>query len=145
MELKPDKKSVLFAGGKLISIVSSDGEKDDEGIMFTKNADGSWTIQVKAVISKEEAQDTIHKFSDMIKDDANAFEDTYPNMPFFTGMDEQENPVFARLSDNSSITPVYYRDQFGAITLKLNLAGFGKTQNPKTQNPKTQNDTVDKK
>jgi hypothetical protein len=50
-------------------------------------------------------------------------------------MDDSEKPIFAGLVDNSSLLPNYYRDQFGSITLRLNIGNFGKTQNPKTQNP----------
>ncbi|HMI79802.1 MAG TPA: hypothetical protein VK484_13475 [Ferruginibacter sp.] len=127
-----NKKNVLFSGGKLISILPSTGDK--EGIMLTKNSDKSWTINIVAKISADEAEKVIFKFSDLKKRTGESIEESNPNMPYLTAMDENGKPVFAKLTDNSTLTPTYYRDQFGTITIKLNVTNFGKTQNPKTQN-----------
>ena len=126
-------KSVLFAGGKLIGILPS--TNTNEGLMLSKNSDGTWTVKLEAKISKAEAEKVIFKFSELKKAQGETFEESNPNMPFLQAMDANGKPVFVKLVDNSSFLPNYYRDQLGSITLKLNLGNFGKTQNPKTQNP----------
>ncbi len=128
-----EKKSVLFAGGKLISIEPSDPGTDKQGFMLTKNADETWTIQVNAVISKIEAENAIFKFADLKTEIGKTPEEANPNMPYIEGMDDKGNSVFVKLEPNSSIIPSYYREQVGSITLKLNMA-VSKTQNAKTQN-----------
>jgi hypothetical protein len=130
-----DKKCVLFSGGKLISLLAS--ENDGEGIMLTKNADNSWSINIVAKISEADAKFAIYKYSELKAEAGETIDQSNPNMPFFTAMDDSEKPIFAKLVDNSSLLPNYYRDQFGSITIKFNIGNFGKTQNPKTQNSET--------
>ena len=136
--MEPNKNSILFSGGKLIGAERS-AEKSEEGFKMTKNdKDESWTITVVAKISKEEAEKAIFKFSDLKLDAGDQkVEESNPNMPFFAGLDDSGNSVFVPLSDNSTISPFYYREDFGSITLKLNFENFGKTQNPKTQNARS--------
>ena len=129
----PDKKSILFAGGKLISIDSSDPAVTTQGFMMTKNADGSWTIQVNAVISKEEAEYVILQYSELKQEPPKTPAQANPNMPYIPGMDDTGKPVIVKLEENSTFFPNFYRDQVGSITLRLNVA-MEKTHNAKTQN-----------
>ena len=131
--MQPDKKSVLFAGGKLISIESSDLGNDKQGFMLTKNADKTWIIQVNAIISEAEATNAIFLFSDLKTEAGKTPEEANPNMPYIEALDDTGKAVFVKLEPNSTITPSYYRDILGSITLKLNMA-VSKTQNAKTQN-----------
>jgi hypothetical protein len=130
--MTPDKTSILFNGGRKIKLSTSTNPGiGNDGIKITKNDDGSWNINVNAVISSEEAKSVMFGF-----DELNAklpagtqFEDAYPNMLYFSAMDVDGKPLFVKFTANSEILPVFDRDLGGSITLKLNIVNLSKTQN----------------
>jgi hypothetical protein len=127
-----NKSCVLFDGGKRIKL-STDVVAGNEGIRLTKNADGSWNINIRAQIRKEDARNIIFKFSEL-DPQGKPFEDVFPNMIFYPAMDSNEQPVDAELDFGSEIIPCFDRDLGGSIILKMNIPDSGKTQNVKTQN-----------
>lgn len=135
-----DKTSILFTGGRKIKLSTSTTPNiGNDGIKMTKNADGSWNININAVISMDEANAVMFKFEELNSklpagSTSAEFEAAFPNMPFFSAMDVNGKPIFVKLAANSEIVPVFDRDLGGTITLKLNIMNLGKTQNPKTQN-----------
>jgi hypothetical protein len=135
--MTPDKTSILFNGGRKIklSTATTPGIGND-GIQIVRNADGSWNININAVISSDEAKSVMFTFEELEakRPAGTSFEDAYPNMLYFSATDVDGEPVFVKLSANSEIMPVFDRDLGGSMTLKLNLMDLGKTQNPKTQN-----------
>ena len=128
-----DNTCILFNGGKKILLSNSEVE-GNEGIKLTKNPDGSWSLNIHAIISLDEADKEIFKFSDLNLPAEMSFDDAFPNMPFYSALDENEESIHIKLAANSELVPHYNRDFEGTITLKLNISKFGKTQNPKTQN-----------
>ncbi len=135
-----NEKCILFNGGKAIELSNATGNKSN-GIKLTKNADGSWQLNLNAVISKDEAEKVIFKFAELkaTLTKKQNFEEVFPNMPFYEAFSDNGEAKFVPLAGRSQIIPTFNRDLNGTLTLKLNLENFGKTQNPKTQNPKTQN------
>lgn len=135
-----NKSSILFNGGRKLKLSTSTTPGiGNDGIKMTKNADGSWSININAVISKTEAEAVLFKFDELNSrlpqpSDETKFEEAFPNMLYFSAMDAAGKPVFVKLAANSEIIPVFDRDLGGSITLKLNIVNLGKTQNPKTQN-----------
>ena|SRR5688500_3413662 len=127
-----DKSCILFDGGKRIEL-STDTNPGNEGIKFTRDAKGNWDIIIKTRITALEANNVIFKFSEL-DPQGKPFDDVFPNMPFFAAMDSNEQPKEVRLAPGSEIIPIYDRDMGGSLTLKINIDGFGKTQNLKTQN-----------
>ena len=128
-----DKSSILFDGGKRIKL-STATLAGNEGIKMTRNADGSWSININAIISADEARVVIFKFSELKPPAGTVFDDAFPNMTYFSGMDSNEQSIFVRFAANTEILPAFDRDLGGSISLKMNVANFGKTQNSKTQN-----------
>jgi hypothetical protein len=134
--MNADKSCILFDGGKKIKL-STDQNPGNEGIKFSKNSsDGSWDVTVKLRISALEAKNVIFKFSEL-DPQGKPFDDVFPNMTFFTAMDNSEHPIEVPLMPNSEILPSFDRDLGGSLTLKMNIDNFGKTQNSKTQNVHT--------
>ena len=131
-----NEKCILFNGGKTIELSNATGG-NNSGIKLTKNSiDGSWQLNINAVISKDEAEKVIFKFSELKArlTSGQKFEEIFPNMPFYEAFADNGEAKFVPLAGRSQITPSFNRDLNGTITLKLNLENFGKTQNPKTQN-----------
>ncbi len=131
-----NEKCILFNGGKTIELSNATGD-NKSGIKLTKHpTDGSWQLNINAVISKDEAEKVIFMYSELKArlTSEQKFEEVFPNMPFYEAFADNGEAKFVPLAGRSQITPVFNRDLNGTITLKLNVENFGKTQNPKTQN-----------
>ena len=132
-----NKNSLLFNGGKILKFLGNTGTAN-HGIKFTKNTDKSWTVSFKAIISEKEAEKVIYKFSDLPPVATVDFEKENPNMPYFQAIDDDGDPIFVDIDDESEMVAFFDRKFGGSILIRVNLQGFGKTQNPKTQNSETQ-------
>jgi len=123
-----DKNNIYFAGGKLILMEASEG--GDEGFKLEKENDESWTLSIKAKISKEAAENVIMKYSDL---GVGSGKEPASNMPNVIGLDDTGKAILIPLSANSTIVPTFFQNTDGIFSIKL-VVPMGKTQNSKTQN-----------
>jgi len=132
------KNNILINGGRRIKL-STDMNEGNEGIRFTKDADGHWNITIKTRILNIEAEKVIFKYSDLEPKvpQGKTFDETFPNMVYLAALDDDGNSVDMPFTANSEIVPSYHKDMEGTIIIKINLLKMGKTENPKTENPQT--------
>jgi hypothetical protein len=132
-----NKNNILISGGRRLKL-STDMNEGNEGIRLTKNDDtGDWDIVIKTRIQKIEAEKTIFKFNDLNPKvpTAQTFDEAFPNMVYLTALDDDGKSVDMSFYANSELIASFDKSLGGSITIKINLLGMGKTENPKTENP----------
>ena len=119
------KNSIFFNAGKRIKLTAG---QDAGQLLFTKNDNGSWKVNVEFIITAEEAAKVIAKYDDFKVDTPEGLETQFPNQVYFEAFNA-DNSSKNIACKNMSLVVLHDKEEEGSIQISLSPQSLRKTQN----------------